>query len=77
MIGKVKFLINIEYTSTDIKPCKEAYPTITEELRNGIKEKVVKWEIELDTMEQFNQLVKDLKQPITLYKDNLLVIGDN
>ena len=73
----MKFLINIAYTDTDIKPCKEAYPAITEELRNGIKEKVVKWEIELNTMEQFNKLVNNTGQPITLYRNNLLVIGDN
>ena len=73
---KMKFLIHLEYTDTDVKPCKEAYPTITEELRNGIKEKVVKWEIELNTMKELNKLVDDLKKPITLYKDNLLVIGD-
>ena len=73
----MKFLINLAYTDTDIKPCKEARPRETEELRHGKREKVLKWEIELETMEQFNKLVNDLKQPITLYGSNILVIGEN
>lgn len=70
----MKFTICKADRTEEVKPCKEAKPTSVEELRQGKKETVLKWYVEINTIPHLMKLIEHTKSPIIVYPNKSIII---